>query len=129
MGLQSLVSAGVAIASSLTASLRVTVTHEAWTGTSGNYATPTYATGVSRTALVEMNPTLTRLPDGTEVMARATVTFLDPISAQGASGRREPIDPRDKITLHDGTTGPILSVSGLANPDTNLPYLLVVTLG
>lgn len=129
MGLQSIVASGVAIAANLTATLRVNVTHEAWTGTSGNYGTPTYATGVTRSALVEMRPSLRRLPDGTEVMAKATVTFLVPISANGASGRREPIDPRDKITLHDGTTGPIIDISGLVNPDTTRPYLLVVSLG
>ena len=59
----------------------------------------------------------------------AKVTILQPITANGTSGRTEPVDPRDKVTLPDGTVGPILDVAGLVNPDTGYPYMFEIWLG
>jgi hypothetical protein len=70
-----------------------------------------------------------RMANGQEVMQRATVTFIGPVTANGAVDRQEPIDPRDKITLPDGSTGSILSIEGVADPSTSYPYMFVVALG
>ena len=129
--MSTLVSSLIAVADNLTTSmgLQASVTHYAWTANGSTYGEPTYATGVARNAIVEMKQRLRRLAGGQEVLQQASVTFPRPITANGATGRREPIDPRDKIVLPNGYTGPILSVEGLENPDTTAPYMLEVILG
>jgi hypothetical protein len=54
---------------------------------------------------------------------------LTPVAANGTTGRREPIDPRDRLTLPDGAVGNILAVEGLGDPDTNHNYFYQVYLG
>lgn len=130
MRIAGLITKGVAIANRLTEpDLQVPVEHHAWTGMDTTYGGPTYATAVSRLAIVESRIKMLKMPDGRDVLQKAVITFLEPITANGATDRREPIDPRDKIVLQDGTTGPILKVEGLENNLANSPYLLEVTLG
>jgi hypothetical protein len=128
MALDALIRSAVATANRATASLQATVTHEAWIA-SDSFGAPVFATAVQRQALVEYRQQLRRANDGQEVMQRARVTFVEPVSANGAADRREPIDPRDRIVLPDGTTGPILDVAGMADPSTGAPYALEVALG
>jgi hypothetical protein len=128
VALADVVRSGIATAKSITATLQANVLHTPWVG-QDEWATPAPAQATARPALVEMKQSLRRGADGHEVLQRATVTFLAPIAPNGAAGRREPIDPRDVIVLPDGTTGPILDVSGLADPASGQPYMLVVALG
>lgn len=128
MGLDATVRAAIATISTATADLQATVAHAAWTGKDG-YNKPTFAVAVNRQALVEMKQRLRRLPNGQEVLQQAAVTFIGPISANGATGRREPVDPRDTITLPNGYSGPILNVEGLIDPTTNRPFMVQVWLG
>lgn len=127
-GFADLVRSGVALADSLTTTLQPSVTHEAWTGNDGEGGY-TYATGVSRAALVERKQKMVRSSTGEEVMSTHVVTFLRPIAAQGTSGRQEPIDPRDRITLPDGTRSSILSINAFIDKDTGRGYLHEVYLG
>lgn len=101
---------------------------EAWTG-SGAYTAPTFAAAVTLPAIVSMEQRLRRLPDGQEVTQHASLLFLQPVTANGASGRREPIDPRDRITLPSGYTGPILYVGGPIDPSTDAPFCVEVVMG
>lgn len=128
MGLQDIVRSGVALAHGVTDSLQDTVQHYPWTG-HDKFGKPTYGAAVVRKGLVEYRAELRRNPNGQETMQRAVVTFLTPITANGAAGRQEPIDLRDKLVLPDGTTGPILDIQGLNDPGTQRPYLYVVALG
>jgi hypothetical protein len=128
MGLDAIVRSAVATANRITGSLQTTVTHEAWTG-KDVYNAPSFAAGVARPALVEWMPELQRGASEEQVRAKAKLTFLEPIAANGATGRREPIDPRDRLTLANGYIGPILRVSGLEDPTTTRPYLLEVWIG
>lgn len=128
MSLDALVRSGVAIAKSVTADLQVTVEHEAWTGVDG-YAAPTYASAKKRQALVERTQRVIRTATGENQVARVRVLFLEPIKANGADGRVEPIDPRDRLTLPDGTVGQILDVSGMFDPTTDAPYFCEVFCG
>lgn len=131
MGLGSILRSGVAIADSVTGGtdgVQVSITHRAWTGRDG-YNKPTYGSSVTRKAVMKSVQRMIRTTGGQEVQARAALTFLAPITANGASGRREPIDPRDLITLPDGTTGPILDIQGTVDPDTSQPFALRVFLG
>ena len=128
MGLDATIRAAISVISTATADLQATVAHAAWTGKDG-YNKPTFATPVSRQALVELKQRLRRLPNGQEVLQQAAVTFIGPISPNGATGRREPIDPRDSITLPNGYSGPILDVQGLVDPSTNRPFMVSVVMG
>jgi len=128
MSLDTIVRSAVSIANSVTSDLQCDVTLEAWTGSSVHGA-PTYATAVTIPAIVEMKNRLVKAVNGELVMSKARVTFVRPVTANGATGRREPIDPRDRITLPDSETGPILDVDGLFDSSTNAPYMLSVFLG
>ena len=130
MSLADILRSGIATINTITADgeLQVDVTLEAWTG-SDSHGAPTYAAGVTIPAIVEMKNRLINIANGEQVQSRATVTFVRPVTANGATGRREPIDPRDKITLPDGETGPILDVQGVFDSSTDAPYMLEVFLG
>jgi hypothetical protein len=128
MGLDSVVRSVVATANAVTSSLQATVQHAAWTGNLQD-GTDSFATAVPLQALVEFKQRLRRLSTGREVMQQAVVTFIGPVTANGTAGRREPIDPRDQITLPNGYSGPILDVEGLVDPSTSAPYLVSVVLG
>ena len=136
MGLGAIVRKAVAIADKQTGGtdgLQCSVTHEAWTGLNA-YAKPTYASGVTRSAIVEWTgasgrPMLVRSTTGQDVVVRARVTFLRPIKANGSDNRVEPIDPRDRLTLPDGSIGPILSIGSPLDPSTDAPFFLEVLVG
>jgi hypothetical protein len=128
MGFDDLVRDGIALAKTLTADLQDNITLQRWTGTDG-YNKPTYADPVTHEVLIEHKMRQHRLPTGEIVQTRAKVTWLHPLTAHGAAKRKEPIDPRDKITLPDGRTGPILDVQGLVDPATGYPYMPEVYLG
>ena len=128
MGLDALIRAGLRTAHALTADLQAEVLHEAWTGADG-YGQATFAGVQKRAAIVEQRQRAIRGRDGEVVMTRARVLFLAPLTPQGADGRIEPIDSRDRLTLPDGTTGPILDVEGLMDPTTDAPYYAAVWLG
>jgi len=128
MGFDDLVRNGIALANTLTSTLQVLVTHEAWTGQDG-YGKPTFAAAISRTAIVEHKQRWIRNRDATIMAVLPSVTFLGPIADNGAANRAEPIDPRDRITLPDGTTGPIQDVKFIMDPATNRPYMYEVALG
>ncbi len=119
MGLDDVIRSGVALANTITADLQVTVTHEAWSSVAVVYGSGSFAAGVSRQAVVEQKDRLMRLPGGQEVLQRAVVTFVGPVT----------INVKDKITLPDGTTGPILTIKGVTDPSTGLPYAYEVALG
>lgn len=108
--------------------MEASVTHTPWTGQDG-YGADTFGAPVPRRAIVDMTrkPRVTRA--GKLLMTIAEITFLEPITDNGASGRDEPIDTRDKIVLPDGSTGPIVSVGGPVDPVTGRPYLNTVLLG
>jgi hypothetical protein len=95
------------------------VTHEAWIGQDGD-GKPVYAVAVSRKAIVQEGSTpFRRGSDGETITTRACISFREAVEPNGATGRHEPIDPRDRITLASGLTGPIVSDGGaVVNPTT-----------
>lgn len=124
MDLADVVRNAVALANRVTTSLQAEVTHEPWIG-KDKYGKPLYDNPVRRLALIQKN---TSNVGGQQLVQGATITFIYPIDPNGANLRQEPIDPRDKITLPDGWTQPIASVSGITDPLTGMPYLYEVTL-
>jgi hypothetical protein len=129
MALDSLLRKGVALANRVTASLQVEVSHSAWIG-SDSYDKPAFALPVPYDAIVERGKKAVRTTTGEEIVPRYVITFLRPIERNGTAGRDEPIDPRDLLTLPDGTSGKILQLpDGVLDPATNAPYATVVALG
>jgi len=108
--------------------LQVNVVHEPWIGQDGRVK-PIFDTAVTRPALVQFRRPQQLRSEGQQIAARVILSFFGPVAPNGAIGRREPFDPRDKITLPDGTTGPIVDVQSMPAPDTNEPLLTVVYLG
>lgn len=131
MGLGSILRSAVATAHRVTHGsdgVQTAVTFEAWTGLDG-YGKPTFAVAKTLTAVVERQQRLIRTNTGQDLMSRMRVLVLDPPKAHGATGRTEPIDPRDRLTLPDGTTGLILDVDGVIDPTTERPFAYEVWVG
>lgn len=128
MALNDLIRDGAALANTLTADLQDVVQFSAWTGT-GVYGEPTYATAIPVKAVIEDKEYIWRLANGQEVMQKSQITILQPLDPNGATGRREPIDPRDKFVFPNGFTGPILNIDSVVNPATHRGYMYVVALG
>lgn len=119
MGLDSTIRAGVATAKTVIGDLLVDVTH-----TSGRTIDVagklTGGTANTRKALVEYKVAKIRGRDGNDVLGRAKVTFFEDVAVNHA----------DSIVLPDGTTGPILHIGGLADPNTSTSrYFVEVVLG
>lgn len=128
MGLADIVRSGIAIANTITASLQVPISIQRWTG-QGQTGAPSYAAAITVQALVEPEKVLRPSGTGGVMALTSKVTILTPLTAHGATGRSEPLDQRDKITLSDGTTCPISTIGGVVtDPSTNLPYMFEVTL-
>lgn len=67
---------------------------------------------------------------GEQITVGATLTVIGDIQPNGATGRREPIDPRDRITLPDGFTGPVISSpNSVIDPSTNRGFIHEIMLG
>lgn len=128
MGLQDILRNAVATINDVTSDLQATITLSRWTG-QDVYGAPTYAAAVSYTAIVDMREQQKRNESGQLVMLRALVILVQPLTANGAANRREPIDPRDKITLPDGSTGPIVGSAGIIDSGTNKPYFHEIWIG
>ena len=129
MPLDKVLRKGVETLSGVISDLKVLVKHEPWAGSS-NSGQPAFSeTAFYIPAVVSYQRRLVRDPTGNEVQQHAVITITDPLPSQGTVGRREPIDPRDKLTLPDGHTGPILDIKGVVDPDTDKPYVLEISLG
>jgi len=76
---------------------------------------------------VEHKQLLRRTRDATVTMVEPSVLILEPVDDNGATGRKEPIDPRDRITLPDGRILTQLLVEMVMDPETNRPYMYMVT--
>lgn len=118
----------MAIADGLVGTLQVEVSHEAWIGQDVNVK-PSYDTARLQLAIVEDEQRQFRSASGDVIYSQCRIDFLRPLAANGADGRKEPIDPRDRLTLPDGTTGPILGISGLVDVGTGRRFYSQVWLG
>lgn len=117
MAFDDIVRSGVALANSFTSSLQPTVQHHSWLGFDGE--NDVYNPPETIPALVTIKTVLTTTSAGQVVESRASVLFLKP----------RLIKTQDKIILPDGSTGPILDIQGIIDPNTNMPYAPKVYLG
>ncbi len=129
MSLDTVIRNAVATAKSVTSDAQVDITHEAWTGQATSGAKPTYAAGVTLPAFVDEKKDSFRTALGEVIAVTAIIHILQPVAANGAANREEPIDPRDQITLPSGTVGaPIMGAGGFVDPSTGRPYYYTVLL-
>lgn len=129
MALNDIIRAGVAIANGVTAGVQSSITWEPWTGQDG-YGKQTYASPVALRAIVDLTRKQRPTGAGKVVTIVATVTILQTITENATAGRHQPIDVRDRITLPDGTTGPIIEApDAVLDPGTNRPFLNTVLIG
>lgn len=126
--LAALVRKGVSLIDKQTKSLQPEIQHRAWTGMD-RYGKASYASTQTYRAIEEQEVRLHETKSGRAVMTRAKVTILQTIAPNGAAGRDEPIDSRDKIILSDGTSGPIVDIVGMTDPSTTRPYFVEVWIG
>jgi hypothetical protein len=121
MALVDTIRKAIATAKSVTASLQAEIEHKALIS-EDHQGAKTYASAVKLKALVELKQQERKLPSGRIMMTKATVTILEPVKPNGATGRVEPFDPRDLIVLPDGTICNILETSGFVDAGTERPY-------
>lgn len=130
----SFISQLVAIADSVTKSLGLQgdITWEAWTGQSGS-GTPTYAAPVTIKAIIDTTRQQRPTATGQVLTVVATLTIIEavtPNTTVTVPPRVQPIDPRDRITLPDGTSGPIFSGPGsVFDPVEGRPIVNEIMLG
>jgi len=131
VGFERLVSSLVGVAKSVTSSLQVSVQHEAWIGHTTGFPAPQYAQPVQYQAVVVPGPKPFRTLEGNTIVVDAELFILEPVVANGADGRHEPIDPRDRFKLPDGRKSSPVSEQPERiplNPTTGRPYAHVVGL-
>ncbi|CAB4190501.1 hypothetical protein UFOVP1196_64 [uncultured Caudovirales phage] len=95
------------------------VTYEKWLDTDGA-GLHRRLSAVQVPAIVDWDQRHVRSFTGEMVTCRASVTFLDPAVI---------VNVNDKITLPDGSTGPILSMRGPMDAVTGRPLITEVFLG
>jgi hypothetical protein len=107
MSLMSVVRSACLVADRVTKSLQPTVIHEAVAGIDGSGAI-TFAAPVPRAALVDYTQKIISSSNGQMIVSRARITLLTPVA----------VTLQDQFTLPDGTTGPILDLSGVIDAAT-----------
>lgn len=97
------------------------VTHEAFiVDPTGGRGEPDYDPASTVSARVIRKHGALALPSGKQFKYRAAIGFMTQLR----------IDPRDRITLSDGMTGPIhTEQGGLVDPETGIPFARTVYLG
>jgi hypothetical protein len=127
MALPDIIRSAVKTANSVTQSLQALVTYERSLGDNG-YGAINYAPPIEMKALVDWKQRMVRTAAGQLTVTRATVTFLD-VNTLLQVTEYKGLNDEDKITLPDGTTGPILDMGGFVDPGTGIPYATEAMIG
>lgn len=124
---------GISLANELTLGVQCQVKFEACTGQNANgrtYAAPVYLSAVVDFTAKERVSAVT---DKVQTIA-ATIMVVGDVKPNGTiianNPRREPVDDRDRLTLPNGFTGPIISAPGsVVDPATNRGFIHVIEIG
>lgn len=127
MSLLDVLRTGVKIADNVTKSVQADVKFEKYVSGTGE-GDKSYTPAVFLKAIVDWKQKQVRTMSGVLSVSRASVMFLD-IAALKTATNNEGIDDHDKITLPDGTTGPILDMSGFIDAGSGHPVATEVFLG
>lgn len=121
------VRSAVKIADGVTKPLQSTVVYERYLS-EDSYGNSTFDNPVFMRAIVDFKQSQVRTQSGIVTVARATITFLS-INALTIATAGDGIDWKDRITLQDGTTGPILNLGGFVDAGTGNPVATEVYIG
>lgn len=121
---------GVKFVDQFTADGQSEFTHEAWIA-QDKFGKPTYAapTNPAPRGVIDSRQRIMITATGQAITIMSTITITSPIAPNGATGRREPIDPRDRITLSNGFSGPIIDTSAPIDPKKGTGYIQQIMLG
>lgn len=103
----------------------------AWIGQDGA-GKDEFAAPIPVRAVISMKKEQRFTSGGSLVLTHATLTVLDTIAdtTPNANQQREqPIDPRDKIILPDGSTAPVVDSGGPMDPATSRGFINKIVLG
>ena len=128
--LRDIVAGGIAIAHNITndGGLQATILLSRWVSQDASGAA-SYAAPISLTAVVRYRSETRESQSGTSSVGKARILILTPLEPHGATGRSEPIDERDLVTMPDLQTGPILEVGGQVDGVTGTPFYHSILLG
>lgn len=128
MSLLDVLRKGVKIADDITKPLQGTVMYSRYISEDG-YGNKTYSPeNVPMKAIIDWRQRQVRTLSGVLSVSRATVMFLS-ITQIVVVTSGEGINDQDRIILPDGTTGPILDMSGFIDAQTGHPIATEVYLG
>lgn len=128
MSILDVVRAGVKVADSVTKPLQAEVAFSRMVLSGDGYGTKTYPVTVQMRAIVDWKQKQLRTTSGVLSVCRASIMFLsvaDVVAATEGQG----ISDEDRIVLPDGTTGPILDMSGFIDAGTGHPVATEVFIG
>lgn len=120
----------VGVVHSYTADLQVEIQIEPWMGPPITFGGPDQFAGpIFPKGFVQEGEVHHKRANGQAITTRAKVAFLGPVPPNGAPGRQEPIDPRDRVTLPSGLSGHLVQLPDvMTNPQTGQPYVRVMWL-
>lgn len=127
MALIDILRSGVKIADQQTKSLQTTVTFEKHLGDDG-YGNDTFGPKQYLPALCDWRSRQVRTMQGELTVTRMILTFLN-VEDVARVTNNEGIHEEDRITLPDGSTGPILDLSGFIDPGNCQPLATEVSIG
>lgn len=128
MSLLTVLRSGVKVIDKIVKPLEPSVSYMRYVTNADGYGTNSYAPAVSLRAVVDWKQRQVRTAAGILSVSRAMVMFLD-INALNAATGSAGIGDNDRIVLPDGTTGPILDMSGFIDAGTGHPLATEVYLG
>lgn len=127
MSLLTVLRSGVKLADKITKSLQPGVLYYRASRRGDGYGI-VFAAPVTLHAIVDWKQVQVRTSSGTLSTSRAVITLLNITEVDAATGG-EGIGDNDKFVLPDGTTGPILDMSGFIDAGTGHPLATEVYLG
>ncbi len=127
MSLLDVVRVGMKVADGVTKPLQPSVTFKRYLSSDG-YGTKTYAPAVQLKAIVDWKQRQVRMTSGVLSVSRSSVMFLD-INALVAATAGQGVNDEDIVILPDGTTGPILDMSGFIDAQTGHPVATELWIG
>ena len=127
MSLRSILASGVKITNNVTKSVQTTVTLRRRTASPGDGGVST-ETATTILVALDSRQTQVRTPAGVLMTSSAHIIFID-AAALAAATAGHGVSVHDRVTLPDGVTYQILTVSGFIDPDTEIPFATEAFLG
>lgn len=129
MSLAGIIRTGVRIADKVTKSVQGDMILEQWIGQSVS-GKPTYASPITVKCIEDDKQKTIVTAAGQAITVMSTLTILEAVPENGTAGRKEPIDPRDKITTPSGFVGRVIDTPGsVVDPGTGKGFIQSIMLG